>query len=712
MATLEKIRRRAGILVMAVIGLAMLGFILGDFNIRPSTKVAEINGKSYGVEDYRQEQQTLLNFYKMNYGQNLDPQIEQQVEDETWRRLVRSSVMGNTYDRLGIEVSNEELKAMVAGDPTAGMGATSNAGFIEPHPIVRQMFTNPETGEFNRFIMTNYFNSLDREEFAQERERWLFIENEIVEERMNQKYLTLISKGLRPSTLELSDYQMETGKRVDFRFVSKNFADLTDEDITVTESDLKEYYRDNQEKYKTDESRTIQYVVFDVVPSDNDDANAKLWTVQTKNEFERTRNEQLVTYVNSVSDEPFDTRYYKASEISPLLQDSLLTESEGFIYGPYYEDDAYKLSRISDVQARPDSVRARHILIGYSVIGDMQRAEEIADSLKVVIENGGDFSAIAREYSADESNRAIGGDLGWFAEGFMETPFNDACFENRTGDIVKAETRFGVHIIRIEDQSRRVEKYQLATIVHSVYPSNETDQDYYNRAVKFRGKATNLEKFEEQAQEYGLDPRIVPDISKDQRTIPGLGNPVNMIGWAYAAEQGEVSTIFEVDDQYIVAALTEVKEDGYADFETVRPEIELAVLKQKKGEAIVDSMMDDFNNSSDLESFADAQGLEINEASQVQFSNTFVTGLGLEPLIVGASMNLPLETLSGPYIGENGVIVLSVTNREDADPNADLAATENRLDFSIQSRSTYEAYNALLENANVKDNRLKVFYGR
>jgi len=648
MATLEKIRRRAGILVMGVIGLAMLGFILGDFNIRPSNKVAEINGKSFGVEDYRAEQQVLLNFYKMNYGNNLDPQIEQQVEDETWRRMVRNSVMGKSIERLGIEISNDELKAMVAGDQAAGMTGSAGAVFSEPHPIVRQMFSNPETGEFNRFIMMNYFNSLDREEFAQERDRWIFIENEIVDERLNQKYLTMISKGLRPSSLDVRDYHMENAKKVDFRFVAKNFASIPDEEVSISESDLRAYYKENLENYKSDESRTIEYVVFNVVPSENDDANSKLWAVQTKNEFTRTEKEQLAGYVNSVSDQPFDTRYYSVNELPSLLRDSLLNEDDGSVFGPYYEDDAYKLSRISTIQNRPDSVRARHILIGYSVIGDMQRAEEIADSLKAVVENGGDFAALARQYSADESNRAIGGDLGWFAEGVMETSFNNACFENNTGDIIKTDTRFGVHIIKIEQQSRPVKKYQVATIVHSVYPSNETDQEFYNRAVKFRGKSTNVEKFEEQAKEFGLDPRIVPDIARDQRTIPGLGNPVNMIGWAYNAEEGDVSNIFEVDDQYIVAALTEIKEDGHADFESVKPEIELAVLKQKKGEKIIASMKEDLENASDLESFAASQNLEISEASQVQFANTYVTGIGLEPFIVGASMSLPPEKLAGP----------------------------------------------------------------
>lgn len=712
MATLEKIRRRAGILVMGIIGLAMLGFILGDFNIRPSNKVAEINGKTYGVEDYRNEQQTLLNFYKMNYGQNLDPQLEQQVEDETWRRMVRNSVMGKSYQQLGIEVSDDELKAMVAGDQAAGLAGAGAVAFNEPHPIVRQMFTNPETGEFNRYVMMNYFNSLDREEYAQEKERWIFIENEIVDERMNQKYINMISKGLRPSSLDIEDYFLENGKRVDFSYVAKNFSTVSDEEISITEADLKDYYKRNLERYKSDESRTIEYVVFDVVASDIDDANSKLWTEQTKNEFLRTEKDKLIQYVNSVSDEPFDTKFYSVSEVSPLLRDSLLTKPENEVFGPYFEDDSYKLTRIHDTQARPDSVRARHILIGYSVVGDVKRAEEIADSLKTVIDNGGNFNDIAREYSADESNRNIGGDLGWFAEGVMETPFNNACFENKTGEVVMASTRYGVHIIKIENQSRRVDKIQFATIVHNVFPSNETDQEFYNRAVKFRGKATNLAKFEEQAKEYGLDPRIVPDISKDQRTIPGLGSPVNIIGWAFNAEKGAVSSIFEVDDKYIVAALTEVKEDGHSDFESVKTEIELAVQKEKKGKVIIATMQEDLKNSTDLESFAAAQNLQIQEASQVMFANTYVSGIGLEPFVVGAAMELPLETLAGPYVGENSVFVLTVTNREEADAGASMAPTKSRLDYSLQSRSTYDAYNAMLDKADITDNRLKVFYGR
>lgn len=362
---------------------------------------------------------------------------------------------------------------------------------------------------------------------------------------------------------------------------------------------------------------------------------------------------------------------------------------------------------------RPDSVRARHILLGYSIIGDMQRAEEMADSLKNVIEEGGDFNLIAMQFSADESNRNIGGDLGWFREGMMETPFNDACFENKTGDLVLATTRYGVHIVRVEAQSRPVEKYQVATIVHNVIPSNETDQMYYSQAVKFRSNAGNAEAFKEQAIEQGLDPRVVPNITKDQRTITGLESPAAIIGWTYSADEGDVSsTIYDFEDQYLVVALTDVKEEGYAEFESVRNEVELEVKKQKKAELLKADLETQFADAADLSNVAATEDLTVSDASQVMFANAYVSGVGMEPYIVGASMYLPVEQVSGPFVGENSVLMLDVTNREEPDMEADMTASADRLIYSLQSRSNFEAYNAMVEEANVEDNRLKIFYGR
>jgi len=717
MATLQRIRNRAGLLVAVVIGLALLAFILGDMMgsgspaVGGKRTVAEINGKGIPVSEYLVHEKSLREFYQLNSGgQSLDAETESQIQQETWRRLVRQTIMHRSYEKLGITVSTDELKTMVTGDQAMGLGG--NPELSQPHPIIQQMFTNPETGQLNRAVMTNYFNALDNPQFAQEKKRWLFIEQEIIEEKMNQKYFNLVKKGFQPSSLDVKDYVEETGKSVDFAYLSQPFSTIPDEEITFTESDLKQYYRENREAYKQEASRTFQYVVFEVEPSESDIESARFWTSQTKAEFGHVSGEELPRYVNGVSDEPFDPRFYTYEDIPEIIRDSVFYASPDQVFGPYRDEGAFKLSRAHNIQMRPDSVRARHILLSPQSVGSREELENLADSLVGVIERGGNFNQIAMEYSADESNRAIGGDLGWFTEGAMVTAFNNACFENNTGDLVTAETNFGTHIIRIENQSPRVKKMQVATITRNIYPSDETNQDYYNRAVKFRGKATNLEKFTEQAREFGLDPRFAPNVTRDQQSIPGIEDPIRIIKWAYDAETGEVSNIFsQGDEQYIVAVLTEAREEGYADLEDMRGEIELAVKKQKKAEKIAADLQARLAGVSDLTQFGIENDENVGEATQVKFTNTYISGVGLEPFIVGAAMYLPVEQVSDPLIGESGVFVLSVTNRteppvvEELDP-----AVESRLKYSLESRSNFEAYNALLDAANVRDNRLDIFY--
>ncbi len=717
MATLQKIRNRAGLLIAIVIGLALFAFILGDMlgsgapNLGKSA-VAEINGKAIGVNDYLDREKNLREFYQLNAGgQSLDAEMERQIQQETWRRLVRETIMDRSYQKLGINVSTDELKTMVTGDQS--MGFAGNPALSEPHPIIRQMFANPETGMLNRAVMTNYFNALDNPQFAQEKRRWLFIENEIVDEKMNEKYLNLVRKGFQPSSLDLKDYVAENGRSIDFAYISKPFTEIADEDITFTESDLKAYFRAHKEHYKQDASRTFQYVVFEVIPSERDVENARYWTSQTKAEFTRTKGEEIPRYINGTSDEPFDARYYTYEEIPEIIRDSVYNAPVEQVFGPYRDEESFKLTRAYDIQMRPDSVRVRHILLSLQAFGGNRNTlSAVADSLVGVIENGGNFNQIALKYSADESNRAIGGDMGWITEGSLPTEFNDACFENKTGDLVTSQTQYGTHIIRVEEQSRPVKKMQVASIVRNIYASDETNQDYYNRAVKFRGKATDVEKFAEQAREFGLDPRFAPNITKDQESIPGIEEPTPLIKWAYTSELNSVSDIFsQSDDKYIVAVLTEVKEAGYATLEDVRAEIVLAVKKEKKAKVLQSRLSEQLAGVTDLNQYGMANNQKVGEATQVKFANTYVPGVGLEPYIVGAAMYLPVDKISQPLVGESGVFVIAVTNRTDPGvPETIDASIRSRLRYTLESRSNYEAYNALVDAAKVEDNRLKLFY--
>ncbi len=699
-------------LVAVVIGLALLAFILGDLlNSGPSVfsrkrlEVAEIDGKSINYMDYNAKIEQLSEFYRTNYQlQSLDQETLDGIRQEVWRNTVRDIILNQRIKKLGISVSVDELKTMLLGDSINTGG--SNIIMEEPHPIVRRMFTNPETGEFNRYQMMNYFNAISNDVYKNERKRWIYIEDQIVDDRLSQKYFTLVRKGLSPNNLDARDFAMESGSTVDFSFVHLPFNTIPDDQVSVNESDIRGYYDDHKQEFRQDESRSLEYVVFDIEPSEKDDEMAHDYVAQSKTTFLRTNNP--IDYVNTNSDIPYKDINYGYYDLPESIRDSIFNASPGFVVGPYFDDNAYKLARLLEFTYVPDSVRARHILISLSVQRDDERAKTIADSLKNLIENGHDFASLAREFSADQSNREIGGDLGWFKEGSMVKPFSDAVFNGKVGDVDVVKTRFGYHVIKIIDQSKKVKKAKLAILQREVIPSDETYQKIYSEAVEFRSKATSLEKFRDLCVQENISPRFATDIKRNAANITGLDNSRELIRWSYENDENSISQIFDLTDKYVVAALTDVKEKGYAPLEDVKTEIEIKLMKQKKLDQLASQISDKISGASTIDDAASALNTSVSEASGVRFANPYVNGVGLEPAVVAQAFEMPENSLSEPVEGENGVFVLTVTKRNIPE-NPDIQSAEFRLKYAMQSRVAYEGYEALREDADIVDNRIKFY---
>ncbi len=712
MATLQKIRNKAGLLVAVVIGLSLLAFILGDLlNSGPSVfsrkrlEVAEIDGKSINYMDYNSKIEQLSEFYRTSYQlQSLDQQTMDGIRQEVWQNTVRDIILNSRIEKLGITVSVDELKTMLLGDSINAGG--SNVMMEEPNPIVRRMFTNPETGEFNRYQMMNYFSAISNDVYKNERKRWIYIEDQIVDERLGQKYFTLVRKGLSPNSLEIKEYAKETGSTVDFSFVYLPFNTIADDEVKVDDAAINDYYESHKNLYKQEEGRSLEYVVFNVKPSDKDEQNALDYVSQTKMAFERS--DKPVDFVNSNSDAPYKDMNFGKNELPESIRDSIFNAKPGFVAGPYFDDGAYKLARLMGFTDVPDSVRARHILISLSVQRDDDRAKEIADSLKTQIDKGQDFASLAREFSADQSNRQIGGDLGWFTEEAMVKPFADAAFYGNVGDVKVVKTKFGYHVLKIEAQSPKVKKAKLAIIQRELIPSDETYQKIYSEAVQFRGEATSIQKFRDLCASKNISPRFATDLKRNDETIPGLESSRELIKWAYENDENTVSQIFDLTDKYVVAALTDVKEKGYAPLEDVKTEIEIALMKKEKLDKLASQVKEKISGSTSIDDAATALNSQVSEASKVRFTNPFVTGVGLEPAVVAKAFVMPEKQLSGAVEGENGVFVIDVTGREIPE-SPDQQSAEFRLKYGLQSRVAYEGYNALKENADIEDNRIKFY---
>jgi len=700
MATLQRIRNRAGLLVAVIIGMAIFAFVLQDLLsggktafARSKFTFAEINGNSVQYDEYAARVEKLAEYYRLRMSQtSLDEQTMESIREQTWQDMVREYVTQDEYKELGISVSPDEMMDMVQGQ--------------NPHPVIRSLFTDPQTGILNRTFLVKFIRTMSEDPSGAQRAIWLYLENEIMKDRAFSKYNNLIRKGLYITGLEAENNSLETGRRMDFRYVVKRFTAISDSSITVTENDLQKYYRDHEKEYKQEATRDLEYVVFDILPSEDDDRLAAEWITKMKGEFETI--EDPVSLVGMESDLPYDDMNYTDGSLPEIINDIMFASSVGEVYGPYFEESSYRMARLVEIGYLPDSVHARHILLQPDNNTDAAGLVALADSLQDVLASGGDFASLAMLYSTDGSAQE-GGDLGWFPEGQMVKPFSDSCFYGETGKIYQVPTQFGIHLIEVLAKSRPVKKVKIAYLSRNVEPSSETYQNVYSQAVKFAGVNNTYEKFNTAVSEQNLTKRYANDITASQKTITGLENPRALIRWAFEAELHDISEeIFEIGNKYVVGTMAGIREKGIAPLDQVRTEIELEVRKNKKADLISEEFNASLASVQNIDELASEMGLTAVDANNVNFASVSVPSAGIEPNVIATASVLAPDQLSQPVNGNNGVYVIVVSNIVDP-AETELASQKSRMATLRESQANYEAFEALREAANIQDNRAKFF---
>ncbi len=700
MATLQNIRNRAGIAIAIFIGLALAAFILGDlFKSGESImrgkqmELAEIAGNNLSFMDFQKKVDELTEIYKMNSGSTtVDQNTSEQIKEQTWQGLVRNLTMKDIYNELGINVSSQELFDLVQGK--------------NPSPIIQSLFRDPNTGTINRTALIQFLK-YQQSTAGPQRDYWLFIENQIVEDRVFSKYNELLSKGLYVTNAEAKDDLNGRNKQVNIQFVAKTYASVSDSTVNVNESELKDYYEKHKDNYKQDDSRKLEYISFPVIASKADEDKLIKWITDIKTEFAAV--EDPAAFVNINSDTSFDSTFYQKSELSPVLTDFAFNGKAGDMYGPYKENDRWKLVKILKFAELPDSVEARHILIRVNTADELQKATSKIDSLKNLIVKGAKFEDIARTNSQDPGSAAKGGDLGWFKRGMMVKPFDRAAFHGKINDLQVVNTQFGVHLLQVTKRGPLSNNVQLAIIDRLITPSSQTYQATYQNASKFVTQNQDAKKFEAAVTSQGLDKKYA-EVRESDQNIAGLENSRILIRAAYKASVGslimssEGTPIFELGDQFVVSVLTGIQEAGIAPFNSVKTNIELAVKKEKKAQELITKM----SGKTDLTQLASELGVTVGEAQNVNFDSYTIPGAGNEPAIVGAATALQSGQVSKPVKGNNGVYVIKCLGVNEG-TDQDLIAEKFRLSASVAYQVNTQAFEALKKNAKIIDRRAKFY---
>ena len=397
-----------------------------------------------------------------------------------------------------------------------------------------------------------------------------------------------------------------------------------------------------------------------------------------------------------------------------ILKEFVKSEDRTTIFGPYVEDGSFKIAKLLAVADRPDSVHVRHILLSPKNNRSLDATRHTADSLVKLIKSGVSFEALALSNSDDQGSVQIGGDLGWFTEGRMVLPFNDACFSGKKGDIKIAETTFGVHIIEILAQSKNSRKYNIGIIDRKILPGSQTIQKAYSEASQFAGTNNTYEKFTKAIAEKGLNKRVANDIAPQQKTLPGLNNPRSLIISLFQSEKGKIildnnqQAVFEVGDKYVVGYCTRKVDDGIAPVKDVENDIRFALIKDKKAEVISAEFKKNEGAGKTIDDIARSMGLTVQEATQINFRSYSVPGAGSEPTLIAAATVAKQGELTGPVKGSNGVYMLVANNITTAQGD-DTKTLQSRLSSTFQMRGNYEAYEALRKAANIVDKRYKFY---
>lgn len=707
MAVIGKIRKRSGLLVI-IIGLALAAFILGDF-VRKGPKkgnnIGIIDGEDITYTDFEVKVQKQEEQYKQQSGKdNLTSAEILQIRDMTWTQLLREMIMQKEYDELGITVSPDELFDMVQGK--------------NPHPYIIQSFTDPQTGQFNPATVVQFIKTIDQRE-PEVKQQWLKIEKAIKTDRLNQKYMNLVSKSYYlPKALAEKELQLRS-ETINARAFALNYRTIDDKSVTLTDDDYKKYYNEHKFQFDQKDSRGMDYIVFDVLPSQEDKDLIQKQVFELYENFKKE--EDLKNYVNAVSDTKFDSTYHSEKTLSLIIDSALFKASVGTIMPPFVENNTWKMAKLMDVQSRPDSIKARHILISYSgsnLNGNIARnkdaAKKTSDSLLAILQKEPQrFQEIILSMSDFPQAKQDTGNLKWMKDGDPNFAlfFNKAVTMNN-GEFKIVESGLGYHILLATAKTKPVKKIKVAVVERKIEPSNKTFKDMFTKANKFAAENDNETSFNAGVQKQGLNKRQAEYIQKSDMTLPGLESAREIVRWAYnsESEKGKVAMFdLAAENKYVVTLLTDIRKKGIAPLDEIKKNIEPLVIRERKAQMLMDKINTAMNSTKEIVALAGKLNTKVDSLNNISFYSYNLPLYGPEPDVIGELFTLKKGTLCPPIKGANGVFVAIIDNINKPQNQGDFNMMRMQLGNEYTSKVTNTLFNALEECAKIEDNRL-LFY--
>lgn len=669
-----------------IIGVALLAFVLGDMLTSGSTlfgssanDVGKIDSHDVSGTEYGSQINYLTEIQKISSGtETMSDEQSQALQTQAWEQLVRKYAVDPALEAVGITVTDAEMAELMSGRYLS--------------PIVEQVFANPQTGMFDAAYLRQFIENMDADQTGRMQMFWDYLQSEVQAQTLIMKFKTLVDKSVYVTQTEAELMARLESNTYSVRFVAQNYNTIADSTITVSTADAKAFYEKNKAMFERTTSRTIDFVVFEALPSEVDYAAADKYINELASEL--TESQNVKQFVSLNSQEPFDSRYYKEGELVGALGDFAFTANGEQIYGPELTGDQYTLARVSDIRVLPDSVNFSHIVV---------TDKKVADSLKTALNGKAaeQWAAAAAQYSLDTQSGANAGLIGTVDPQTLGAEFAEPLYTTPAGAITVVTTPNAIHIIKVNSRVGDSRKVQLGTINYKIEASKETRNVTFSKANDFE-KSVREVSFADAVAAGSLAKRTM-NLGANDRSVQGLGSSRELVRWAYNSKQGENSKIMEFGDNFVVASLTSITDKGIAPFEAVEKEAASMVRREKKGEMLAAKM----TGASSLESLASSVGDSVITAGDISFNTFIAPEVGYDPAFAGGVCGSKEGQLSRPIVGMAAVYVAQIVGQT-ASP-VPQGVEREKLAAEREQSAFVSVYQTLMEKSRIVDQRYKFY---
>lgn len=693
MAALEKIRSKFGLAVSILIALALLSFIIDPGTLQTainsmSTKydVGKIDGKRISYTDFQENVEKFTSINEIISGSSSqNEQTQKNIRNAAWQDMMDKYLFIKNAKAAGIKVGEDEMLSLVS---------SSNPSAI----LVQNPIFMDESGNYSEEVLRQFLSMVESDQTGRYRQYWDYLQNTIYTQQFYQKYGALFNASNYTNALQMSHAMASGNTTADVDFCVEYFPMYHDSSVVVTNDEVRRYYKAHKEFFKQPkDSRDMEYVVFEVVPSSDDINNTSLAMSNLYDEFVSTDN--MKSFLAKNSDSPLSNYWYKSGELRTINE-----EIDAQIFGGkdltqvVKSGDDFFAARTMATKMLPDSVYVKHILLQGA------NAATKADSLVNVLKKGENFSNLASMYSLDTGSSADGelGSIGWMTQTYM-IPGMDSVIEAKVGTPFVLKTSYGTHVVLVTKTSKPILKKQVAVFKKSALASKETYNKYYAQASRFaaitNGSYDGYKRAVDSLKVYSHNLTITEATS----SFGSIDQAKTVTRWVFDNKIGKASSILTVNTNYFfIAAVKGEHKAGYVPVEEATGVISNRLYTQKLQQRTMADVKEKIKGAKSMEEVSERLGVEVEHSEAVSLaSNT------LDPAMLGAAVTINDGVVFGPVKGAMGVYVFQTSNRQ-----LGSFYTEDDARLREQQKTQYMGQfilSVMAENAGVEDNRERFY---